>query len=88
MSNDDLILSSSDIKSLKGIRFAEGNMHCMFTKFEEVVQFIISSDIAFLIITETWLTDVMPDNFISVAGYNMFCLDGNLNLGRTWGGAY
>ena len=86
MYNTDLILSLNDIKCLKGITFAAWNIHSMFPEFEEIIQFVILSDIEFLIIVESWLTDHIPDEFIQVDGYNMIRLDRNPVYGRTRGG--
>ena len=86
MDDTDLILSLSDIKALKGITFTAWNIRSMFSKFEEILQCVIISDVEFLIITETWLNNNIPDDFIRVDGYNMFRLDCDPGFGRTRGG--
>ena len=83
---DDMIVSLSDIKTLKGITLAHWNARSVFPKFEEVLQIMILSSIEIFAISETWLGDVIPDEFMHIDGYITYRQDRNPMLGRTRGG--
>ena len=83
---DDMIVSLSDIKALKGITLAHWNARSVFPKFEEVLQIMILSSLEVFAVSETWLGDSIPNEFLHIDGYNTLRQDRNPMLGRTRGG--
>ena len=69
---DSLVVSTDDLKLLKGI-----------TTWENVVALVVASCAEIIFLSETCLTDFIPDSLIHIDGYSLLRLDRNLSLWKT-----
>ncbi len=74
------------LSRLKGITVAHWNSRSLYPKFDEVTVWMDSSDLECLIISETWLTQDIPSDFVYLDGYNMYRHDRDVSTGKSRGG--
>ncbi len=70
----------------KGITVGHLNIRSINRKLEEVVRILSEGDIELLCITESWLNASVPDDMVSVCGYNLLRQDRTKESGKSTGG--
>ena len=70
-------MSLEEITNNKGFHCAHLNSRSLLNKFEIIEQLVYEckSNLHVLGISETWLTDCIPDNFVAIQGYESTRLD-------------
>ncbi len=74
------------LSRLKGITVAHWNSRSLYPKFDEVTVWMDESDLECLVISESWLTQDIPSDFVHLDGYNMFRHDRDASTGKSRGG--
>ena len=70
-----LVINMEDIKFLKGITTIHWNCWSLFSKMDDVYLIVTQSNCEICILSESWLTSAISDNYISIPGYNLMHLD-------------
>ena len=65
----------ADMVNNKGLTIMHWNARSMYPKYEEILHLCENSDCELLCISESWLTDIITDDMISIPGYNLFRKD-------------
>ena len=63
---------------VKGLHYVHGNIRSIFNKFLQLKLYLLDSNISCIGLSETWLTEIIPDNMLYVPGYHLIRLD------RSW----
>jgi len=59
----------------KGLKICHLNIRSLLPKIDEVKMLIKESNIDVLAISETWLSNIIPDSFVNIKGYNLYRKD-------------
>ena len=71
-------------KSHKGLLFSHLNIRSMFNKLDTIHETFNNLNFEVITFSETWLSNYIPDNILTMQGYNIFRLDRNwLENGQT-----
>ena len=81
-----LVLNIEELKFLKGITTIHWNCRSLFPKFDEVVLMIRDSNCEICVLTETWLTTAVSDQYLCIPNYNFLRLDRCSSTGKRCGG--
>ena len=81
-----LIVNLEDIKFLKGITTILWNCHSLFSKMDKVYLMVTHSNCEICILSESWLTTAVSNNYIPIDGYNLMRQDRREDLGKKQGG--
>ena len=80
------ILTCEDLSTNKGLTIAYWNIRSFFNKFEEFVHCLNSTDAEIFCLGESWMTDQITTDMISVEGYNIARADRDKNSAKSKGG--
>ena len=58
------------------------NLNCLSNKISILYDFILRHKIDLVGVTETWLSETMPDSFVSFPGFNIFRCDSVGPIGK------
>ena len=67
-----------NFKGVKGLHYIHGNIRSLFNKINQLKLYLVESNISCLGLSETWLTNTIPDNTLYIPGYSLLRLD------RSW----
>ena len=67
-----------NFKGVKGLHYIHGNIRSLFNKINQLKLYLVDSNISCLGLSETWLTNTIPDNMLYIPGYSLLRLD------RSW----
>ena len=65
--------NSTALKAKKGFKIVHMNVRSLFGKIAEIGAVFKYFDV--IVITETWLTDSIPDSAVSISGFNLIRKD-------------
>ena len=81
-SNDISMINISSISTNVRTEFAPSllltNTMSLAPKIDEVNFFIMENNVDLAFITETWLTDLVSDNYLHISGYFLICKNRSL----------
>ena len=60
---------------IRGLHYVHGNIRSLFHKMSQIKQYLLDSNISCLGLSETWLTDNIPDSMLYIPGYQLIRLD-------------
>ena len=83
---NDICCTIDSIKDFKGITVGHWNARSMFPKIDEIAVWLKQSEIEFLCITESWLHDGIPDDYIDMPYYCFVRSDRTAESGKQRGG--
>ena len=72
---------SESHRRLENVKFGHINSRSLYPKKDEIEFIITKNDFDVLCISETWLSEHVKDNDISIPGYNIFRKDRKHSLG-------
>ena len=81
-----LVVNVDDLRFLKGITTTHWNCRSLFSKIIDAYLMVTHSNCEICILSETWLTSAVSDEYIEIDGYNLMRLDRNEDLGKKRGG--
>ena len=84
--DDSLVINVEDVKYLKGITTLHWNCRSLFPKMVEISVIQAQSQAEIFILSETWLTDAVPNSLIEIPGYCLMRLDRCRTTGKQRGG--
>ncbi len=82
---NDICCFVDAIKDAKGISLGHWNARSMFPKIDEIIMWLKLSEFDFFCMTETWLHDGIPDEYIDIPGYNFARSDRSMDSGKSRG---
>ena len=80
------IKSVSDMATNKGLTILHWNARSMYHKYEQLLHICENSECEMLCISESWLTNNITDDMISIPGYNLYRRDRDEASGKLRGG--
>ena len=69
------MINPLNFTGVKGLHYVHGNIRSVFNKFLQIKQYLLDSNVSCLGLSETWLTENIPDNMLYIPGYHLIRLD-------------
>ena len=69
------IINSRDLRKLRGVSFGSINIRSVQYKLDEVMTFLMRSDLDYFSMTETLLNSSTKSTTLFIPGYQYYCLD-------------
>ena len=86
ITHSDVTISLKELSNNLGISFGHWNSRSLFPKFENVDNLLKTSNLEFLLISETWLNINTSTELVDISGYNFFRLDRDPEFCKQRGG--
>ena len=66
---------SMNFTGVKGLHYVHGNIRSLFHKMSQLKQYVVNSNISCLGLSETWLTENIPNDMLYIPGYQLLRID-------------
>ena len=78
------VIELNELLNLKGVRIVHINARSLYNKLDDITNTFHQCDI--IVITETWLTNVIPTSSINIGGFTVIRQDRHINVNKKGGG--
>ena len=65
------MINAMNFTGIRGLHYIHGNIRSMLKKLSQIKHYLLDSNISCLGLSETWLTDLIPDYMLYIPGFQV-----------------